>query len=54
VSEIIPEMDRVILLRDGRMFADGPLATVLTEAALSELFGVPVKLVSYENCLHAP
>ncbi len=53
VSEIIPEIDRVILLRDGRVFADGPRATVLTEASLSELFGVAVKLLSHEDRLHA-
>jgi iron complex transport system ATP-binding protein len=53
VSEIIPEIDRVILLREGRVFADGPRVAVLTEAALSELFGVAVKLVSHEDRLHA-
>src|SRR5213594_4015466 len=39
VSEIIPEIDRVILLRDGRILADGPKLEVLTERTLRDLFG---------------
>ena len=33
VSEIIPEIERVILLRDGRIIADGPKDEVLTSEA---------------------
>ena len=42
VEEILPEIGRVILLRDGRVFRDGPKADVLTGAVLSELFDAPV------------
>ena len=49
VSEIIPEIDRVILLRKGRIVADGPKSTVLTAAHLSHLFGVPVRLAEHEG-----
>src|SRR2546426_7060790 len=38
VSEIIPEIDRVIMLRAGRIMADGAKETVLTEANLLALF----------------
>src|ERR1700745_1041022 len=31
VSEIIPEIERVVLLREGRILADGPKATILSE-----------------------
>jgi iron complex transport system ATP-binding protein len=53
VSEIIPEIERVVLLREGRVFDDGPRGTVLTEANLRELFGVPVRLVTHDGYLHA-
>lgn len=44
VSEIIPEIERVVLLQKGTVVADGPKEAVLTGERLSELFGVPVKL----------
>jgi iron complex transport system ATP-binding protein len=44
VSEIIPEIGRVVLLRAGRVVADGPKDEVLTEERLRELFGVPLRL----------
>jgi len=44
VSEIIPEIERVVLLREGKILADGPKSEVLSEKFLSELFGVPVRL----------
>jgi len=34
----------VILLRDGRIVADGPKTSVLTAARLSDLFGTPIAL----------
>lgn len=44
LEDIIPEVRRVILLREGRIFRDGPTREVLTERNLSELFGVRVRL----------
>ena len=44
VAEIIPEIERVVLLRKGRILADGPKHAVLTSEKLSELFAVPVRL----------
>jgi iron complex transport system ATP-binding protein len=41
-EEIVPEIDRVILLQGGRIVADGPKATVLTGERLSRLFGLPI------------
>jgi len=46
VEEIIPEIQRVIMLRDGRVFGDGPKASMMTSARLSALFGVEVELHS--------
>jgi iron complex transport system ATP-binding protein len=48
LSEIPPEMDRVILVKDGRILADGPKREILTSAIVSELFGLPLR-VSEEN-----
>jgi len=52
VSEIIPEIERVVLLRGGKVLADGPKERVLTSEMLSELFAVPVKLMREDGCFH--
>ena len=52
VSEIIPEIDRVMLLRDGRILADGPKLEVLTERALRDLFGVDVRIHARDGTFH--
>ena len=44
VSEIIPEIERVVLLREGRVMADGPKEQVLTSNRLSSLFNTKVEL----------
>ncbi|MHB1340974.1 MAG: ABC transporter ATP-binding protein [Coriobacteriia bacterium] len=44
VDDIIPEVDRVIMLRDGRVVADGHKREMMTSAHLSELFGFPATL----------
>jgi len=52
VSEIIPEIERVILLRDGAIMADGPKAEVLTEENLRALFGVEIRLHEHDGSFH--
>jgi iron complex transport system ATP-binding protein len=52
VSEIIPEMERVILLRAGHILADGDKSSVLTEDQLSKLFGVPIRLGKHDGFFH--
>src|SRR5271155_130541 len=52
VSEIIPEIDRVLLLKNGRIIADGPKHTMLTATHLSELFGVPLQLATQDGYFH--
>ena len=44
VSEIIPEIERVVLLQGGRILADDKKENVLTDERISGLFGVPVTL----------
>jgi iron complex transport system ATP-binding protein len=44
VEEIIPEIQSVVLLRQGRVVAAGPKQTTLTDASLSATFGAPIAL----------
>ncbi len=44
LQDIIPEIERVILFRDGRIFMDGPKEQILTSSNLSLLFGLPVEV----------
>ena len=52
LSDIIPEIDRVILMRDGQVAADGPKEKILTAAALKDLFGVDVELARRDGYYH--
>jgi iron complex transport system ATP-binding protein len=52
VSEIIPEIERVVLLREGRILADGPKATILTEEHLAKLFNSTVRLGQHDGYFH--
>jgi len=49
VEEIVPEVQRIVLLSRGRIVASGPKAEVLTSARLSEVFGGPVVLEQTEG-----
>ena len=52
VSEIIPETERVILLRDGRIIADGRKDELLTSERISELFGIRLRIVQQDGYFH--
>ena len=45
IADILPEIERVILIKDGRIIADGPKSRMLTSAKLSRLFGAKLKVV---------
>jgi iron complex transport system ATP-binding protein len=45
IHEIPPEIERVLLLKQGRIVADGPKGSVLTEDNLQALFEVPLHLI---------
>jgi iron complex transport system ATP-binding protein len=49
VSEIIPEIERVVMLREGRIVGDGPTHSMLTSARLSALFGLRVEVECHEG-----
>ena len=52
LPDILPEIDRVILLRQGRIFADGAKSELLTTERLTELFGLPVELARRDGYYH--
>jgi iron complex transport system ATP-binding protein len=43
-GEIPPEIDRVVLLRDGKVFADGKKQEIITAKRLSDLYQVKLKV----------
>ena len=49
VSDLIPEIERVVLMQGGRIVADGPTRDILVEAKLSKLFGRPLQLSEREG-----
>ncbi|MEN5265374.1 ATP-binding cassette domain-containing protein [Stenotrophomonas sp. TWI587] len=53
IEEIIPEIERVVMLRGGKILADGPRAELLRDAPLSELFGGPIRVVDQAGRLSA-
>jgi iron complex transport system ATP-binding protein len=52
LPDIIPEMHRVVLIREGRVVMDGPKEHVLEAGALSGLFGVPVEVLERGGYYH--
>lgn len=44
IEDVAPEIDRVVLLRDARIVADGPKRELLTSERLGELFAIPARL----------
>ncbi|MFN9644068.1 MAG: ABC transporter ATP-binding protein [Cyanobacteriota bacterium] len=46
IEEIIPEFQRVVLLKEGSIVGDGPTAAMLRDEPLSALYGLPLRVVS--------
>lgn len=53
IEEIIPEIERVVMLRGGKILADGSRAELLRDGPLSELFGGPIRVVDQAGRLSA-
>jgi iron complex transport system ATP-binding protein len=53
IADIIPEIDRVIMMKHGRIHADGPKSELLTATKLSELFGTEVHVSHREGFFNA-
>jgi iron complex transport system ATP-binding protein len=44
IEDIVPEIGRVVLMKDGRIVADGPKRDVLTSTRLQDLFGFALEV----------
>jgi iron complex transport system ATP-binding protein len=53
IADIPPEIDRVLMMQDGRIVADGPKHDLLTPARLSALFETEVQLTERDGFFHA-
>ena len=52
VDEIVPEIDRVILLQQGRILVDGPKDEVLSRENLSRLYQVDLRVEKERGWYH--
>ena len=53
IADIIPEIDRIILMKSGRIHADGPKSGLLTASTLSDLFETEVHLSERDGFYNA-
>lgn len=53
IADILPEIDRIVMMRDGRVTADGSKAELITEQALSYLFGRDICVSERDGYLNA-
>jgi iron complex transport system ATP-binding protein len=53
LADILPEMDRVVMMRDGRIVGDGPKTELLQARRLEELFGVEIELTERNGYWHS-
>jgi iron complex transport system ATP-binding protein len=49
LNDIPPEVDRVILLREGKVVADGSKADVLTSEKLSAVYETPIRVAEVDG-----
>jgi iron complex transport system ATP-binding protein len=43
-EDVIPEISRLVMIKDGFVFADGPKDELMTSARMSALFDVPMEV----------
>lgn len=48
-EDIIPAIDRVLLVKDSRVFADGPKRELLCDEVMSDLFDVPLTVSEHDG-----
>ena len=52
LSDVIPEIERVVLMSKGRILADGRKEDILQSARLSEVFGLKVEVARRDGYYH--
>jgi len=53
IADILPEIDRIVMMREGRIVADGKKGKLLTEERLGELFGGEIHLSERDGYFNA-
>jgi iron complex transport system ATP-binding protein len=53
IADIFPEIDRIVMMRDGRIMDDGNKAELLTEQRLSDLFGRDIAMTERDGYWNA-
>ena len=53
LADILPEIDRVVMMKGGLIFADGPKMELLQAEKLEELFGVELELTERHGYWHS-
>jgi iron complex transport system ATP-binding protein len=53
IADILPEIDRILLMKEGRIIAEGPKSSLLTAEALSNLFKTEVHMTRRGDFYHA-
>ena len=53
IADILPEIDRILMMKDGRIIADGPKSELLTAARLNALFRTEVEITQRDGFYHA-
>jgi iron complex transport system ATP-binding protein len=53
IADILPEIRRVILMREGKIVADGAKEKLLTASVLSELFGAELQVTERDGFFYA-
>jgi iron complex transport system ATP-binding protein len=52
LPDVVPEIERVIFMREGRIVGDGQKAELLTAEWLAQLFGCPVRVTEQDGYYH--
>ena len=48
-EDIIPEIERVVMIKEGKLFDDGKKEELLTSVRMSELFNVPLRIIEQDG-----